>query len=317
MRVLITGVSGAGGSYLAEHARSERAEVHGLVRRATSHVPGLTFHNGDLLDPLSLGLVLEAARPDVVFHLASIASVPRSWEAPGSVLAANVLGTTHLLEAVRRGRQPYPVVVLAGTSAMYGNPVTSPVSEEAPLAPVSPYGASKAAQDHLGAAYAVGVGIPVIRARIFGYVSPRRPDLVCTAFARQMALAERGGPLEIRHGNLDSIRTFMDARDVVRALWVLAQRAPPGAYNVGSTEIASVRLVLNRLMAKSRAGLVAKLDSTLMRNGDVTNQIPNVARLIAATGFTPRYSLEESLSWLLVDARARAEAFASSTWDES
>lgn len=308
-RVLITGVTGSGGSYLAEHILDHvrGVEVHGLSRwRSTTQnldrVSGrVVVHECDLLDFGSVLTSLKEARPDAIFHLAAHANVRASFRTPDSVLTNNILGTCHLLEGVRQlGLDP--VIQICSTSEVYGqvDPKDVPIVESAPLRPVSPYAVSKTAQDLLGWSYFRSYGMKIIRTRMFTYLNPRRTDLFATSFARQIARIELGLQAVLLHGNLDSVRTFIDVRDAVRAYWEAILRCEPGeAYNIGGVTTMTVGECLKRLQALSRSRIRTKVDPRLLRPADVTLQIPSVEKFTKATGWRPRYGFDDSLAALL------------------
>jgi len=319
-RVLITGVTGSGGSYLAEYILQHHpeVEVHGVARwHSTGRYRDVfggkvVIHECDLLDFGAVLSALERSRPDGIFHLAAHANVRASFETPGVVLQNNILGTSNLFEAVRRLRLD-PLIQLCSTSEVYGqvDPKDVPIREEAPLRPVSPYAVSKTAQDLLGWSYFASYGMRIIRTRMFTYLNPRRTDLFATAFARQIAWIEHGLQQELVHGNLDSVRTFIDVRDAMRAYWDALLRCGPGeVYNIGGTTTMTVGDCLRRLMALSRVPIPTRLDPALIRPKDVTLQIPCVDRFVQATGWKPEISFEESLTHLLEHWRqeARREA---------
>lgn len=308
-RVLITGATGSGGSYLAEHIleHEKGVEVHGLSRwHSTTQNAGRTdrrviVHECDLLDFGSVFSALKAARPDAIFHLAAHANVRASFQTPDSVLSNNILGTSHLLEAVRL-LELDPIVQICSTSEVYGqvDPKDVPITESAPLRPVSPYAVSKTAQDLLGWSYFRSYGMKVIRTRMFTYLNPRRTDLFATSFARQIARIELGMQKVLLHGNLDSVRTFIDVRDAVRAYWDAIRLGEPGeVYNIGGATTMTVGECLKRLQALSRSRIPTRVDPKLMRPADVTLQIPSVAKFSAATGWKPRYAFDDSLGALL------------------
>ncbi|MEK7388712.1 MAG: GDP-mannose 4,6-dehydratase [Elusimicrobiota bacterium] len=314
--VLITGVAGSGGSYLAEHIAEHHPEVkiHGLARwRSTAqNLSGVRaqvlVHEADLLDLSSVLAVLETSKPDAIFHLAAHANVRTSFITPTAVLNNNIIGTSHLLEAVRLVR-PDAVVQLCSTSEVYGqvDPKDVPIKESAPLRPVSPYAVSKTAQDLLGWSYFKSYGMKIIRTRMFTYFNPRRADLFATSFARQIAFIERGLLKELTHGNLDSVRTFIDVRDAVRAYWDAILYCIPGeAYNIGGTTTMTVGECLKRLEALSSVPIAKKLLPGLLRPADVTLQIPCVEKFRRATGWKPRYDFDDSLRHLLEHWRREA-----------
>lgn len=317
-RVLITGVGGSGGSYLAEYfvEHHPEVEVHGLARWHSttqdnlSHVDGrVTVHEADLMDLASLLPVLQTVRPEAIFHLAAHANVRASFTTPTAVLGNNILGTSNLLEGVRLTGLD-PLFQLCSTSEVYGqvDPKDVPITEDAPLRPASPYAVSKVAQDLLGRSYFVSYGMRVVRTRMFAYVNPRRTDLFATSFARQVARVEAGLQDEVRHGNLDSVRTLVDVRDAMRAYWEALLYCEPGeAYNIGGTVTVTVGEVLKRLVGLARVPVRTRVDPALLRPTDVTLQIPSIHKFVRATGWAPRYDVDESLTFLLDYWRVRVE----------
>lgn len=319
-RVFITGLNGSGGSYLAEHILDQHpgVEVHGTARwRSTTQNLGrvrdqVTVHETDLNDFGAVLAAVSRARPDAIFHLAAHANVRLSFTNPAAVVSNNIMGTVHLLEAVRHARLD-PVIQICSTSEVYGQvrPEDVPITEESPLRPVSPYAVSKTAQDLLGWSYFRSYGMRVIRTRMFTYINPRRADLFATAFARQVARIELGLQKELVHGNLASVRTFIDVRDAMRAYWEAVVHCKPGeAYNIGGLTTMTVGDLLERLKALSRVPVRTRRERGLMRPADVTLQIPCVDKFIRATGWKPVVPFEQSLSDLLEHCRreARREA---------
>ena len=306
-RVLITGIAGSGGSYLAEYIVQHHpgVEVHGISRwhsTTTSDNLGairnrITVHEADLLDFGSVLAILEKVRPDAIFHLAAYANVRASFLTPSTVLNNNIIGTSNLFEAVRLAKQD-PIIQLCSTSEVYGQvgPKEVPIKEEAPLRPASPYAVSKVAQDLLGWSYFTSYGMRIIRTRMFAYLNPRRTDLFATSFAKQVAWIEQGLQKELVHGNLDSVRTLIDVRDAMKAYWEAVIHCRPGeAYNIGGMTTITVGEFLKRLIALSKVPIPTRYDPKLARPADVTNQIPCVDKFTQETGWKPRYSFEESL----------------------
>ncbi len=317
-RVLITGITGSGGSYLAEYIVREHphVEVHGLSRwHSTTSDDNLqnirrsvTLHECDLLDMGSVTLALIASKPDVIFHLASHANVRCSFETPIAVLHNNIMSTTNLFEGIRILRLK-PIVQLCSSSEVYGlvREDEIPINEEAAIRPASPYAVSKVTQDLLGQVYFESYGIPVIRTRMFTYINPRRADLFSSAFARQVARIEHGLQDELVHGNLDSIRTVVDVRDAMRAYWEATLHCKPGeAYNIGGTKSVTIGDFLKTLISKAKAPIRTRLDRRLLRPTDVTLQVPETKKFLDATGWEPVYTFDESVSFLLDYWRVRA-----------
>jgi len=318
-RVLITGISGSGGSYLAEYIAKYQphVEVHGLSRwhstassenlRAIAHKVNL--HEADLMDSGSVMGVIQQVRPDAIFHLAAHANVRASFITPHAVLANNILGTVNLFEAIRLSKLD-PVIQLCSTSEVYGqvHPKNIPITEDCPICPASPYAVSKVAQDLLGGSYWMSYQMQIIRTRMFAYLNPRRTDLFATSFARQVAWIEAGlQDNVIVHGNLESVRTLIDVRDAMRAYWDAIVWCVPGeVYNIGGVTIMKVGEFLERLIAAAKVPITTRCDPNLLRPADVTLQIPSIEKFAQATGWKPQYSFEDSLSELLGYWRGQA-----------
>ena len=318
-RVLITGIAGSGGSYLAEYIidNCPAVEVYGFSRwHSTADWDNLRavrdnvkIYEVDLTDLGSVLTGLEDARPDAIFHLAAHANVKASFLTPNAVLSNNILGTSNLFEAVRRLRLN-PVIQLCSTSEVYGqlDPQFVPVKEDAPLRPASPYAVSKVAQDMLGWTYFTAYKMRIIRTRMFAYLNPRRADLFATSFARQVAWIENGLQQELVHGNLDSVRTLLDVRDAMRAYWDTILHCQPGeVYNIGGTTTMTVGEFLQRLIALSKVPIPIRCDPELLRPADVTLQIPCIDKFVRQTGWRPTYTFDESVKFLLTYWREEAK----------
>lgn len=308
--VLITGVAGSGGSYLAEYIEKNqpRVELHGLVRwHSTTSVSNLsgvkkiTLHECDLTDASSVFSALEKVKPDAIFHLAAHANVKASFQTPLAVLANNISATANLLEGVRLLKLD-PVIQICSTSEVYGqvDPKNVPIKEDCPYNPASPYAISKLAQDFLGQVYFRSYGMKVIIIRMFTYLNPRRGDLFATSFARQVAKIEKGLQKELLHGNLESVRTVLDVRDGMDAYWLALTKCRFGeAYNIGGTATMTVGEFLNVLKKLARCKIRSRLDPNLLRPNDVTLQIPDTTKFISETGWKPKYKFEDSVKFLL------------------
>lgn len=316
LKVLITGISGSGGSYLADHITENypTVEVHGISRwHSTSSHKNLSkcqgkiqVHECDLTDFSSVLSTIKRVRPDIIFHLASHANVRASFTNPISVIQNNVIGTINLFEALRHvGINPQ--VLHCSTSEVYGQvlPEEVPIKETAPIRAASPYAVSKVAQDLLGLTYFKSYGMRVVRTRMFTYINPRRGDLFATSFANQVVRIERGLQQRLLHGNLDSLRTIIDVRDAMEAYWLAAHEGKPGeVYNIGGTTSISVGDFLEVLKSKAKCPIPSEVDPALVRPSDVTLQVPDTTKFTEATGWKPKYSFEESVEFLLEHCRS-------------
>lgn len=315
-RVLITGISGSGGSYLADYivTHHPKIAVHGISRWHSTTSPKnleksghkIELHECDLNDLSSVISVLRQVRPEAIFHLAAHANVRASFITPLSVLQNNILGTANLLEGIRLAGLN-PVLLVASTSEVYGqvDPKNVPINEDCPINPASPYAVSKVAQDFLSNVYYRSYGLKVIRTRMFTYINPRRGDLFATAFARQVARIEKGEQKILYHGNLNSVRTIIDVRDAAEAYWLAVTKAKIGEiYNIGGTTTVTVGDFLKTLKKLARREIKSQVDKRLLRPSDVTLQIPDVRKFIKDTGWRPHYSFEASLKFLLDHCRS-------------
>lgn len=316
-KVLITGITGSAGSYLAEYIVNNhpKVEVHGISRWHSTTVDDnlkdirskITMHEADLTDMASVIEVLQTVQPDAIFNLAAYANVLASFMTPTAVMYNNILGTSNLFEAIRILKIK-PLIQHCSTSEVYGqvDPKYVPITEDAPLRPVSPYAVSKTTQDLLCWSYFIGYKLPIIRTRMFTYLNPRRTDIFASIFAKQVALIEQGLQKELVHGNLDSIRTIIDVRDAMRAYWEAMTHCQVGeVYNIGGTTTMKVGEFLDKLIALSTVPIPTRVDPTLLRPADVTLQIPSVKKFIAATKWKPKYTFEESISYVLEYWRKR------------
>lgn len=315
-RALITGVRGSGASYLVEELvfNHPEVEVHGIARWHSTDtanrnlrrvVDKITVHDCDLMDLSRVVDVVKRVSPDVIFHVAAHSNVKTSFLYPLAVMQNNVMGTANLLEALRMVNMQ-PLFLTISTSEVYGvvRAEDTPIGERHPIQPVNPYAVSKLAQDALSYAYWMSYGLPVIRTRAFTYLNPRRHDIFATAFARQVVEIELGVRDVLRHGNLDSTRTIIDARDCMRAYWLAATLGTVGeVYNIGGQTTMSVGDFLSLLQTYARCEIRTVPDPSLFRPVDVTMQIPDVSKFRVATGWSPQYSFEESIEFFLDEVR--------------
>lgn len=317
MRILITGITGMVGSHLAEYvlAHHPDVEVHGMVRWRSPRanlvkINGrVTLHEGELRDLHSLVRVLETVRPERIFHLAAQSYVSASFTAPADTLHTNVIGTTNLLDAVRlTGIDPR--IHICSSSEVYGQvrPDEVPIRESNEFRPASPYAVSKCGEDMIALQYFLSYGIKTIRTRMFTHTGPRRGDVFAeSAFAKQIAEVEAGlRPNPIKVGNLNSVRTFADVSDAVRAYWLLLEKCPPGeVYNIGGERTMTVGEMLDVLIGMAGCRIRYEVDPALVRPSDVTLQIPDTSKFRAATGWEPKVPLETTLRDLLDYHRGR------------
>ncbi len=299
---LVTGASGFVGPYVVRELQGTGWEVWTLDRSGPA-CEGAQSVRADLGDEEQVRSALRQANPDVVIHLAAQSSVPASFKDPVRTLSNNLLGTAHLLYAGAE-LDPQPRVLVVGSAEEYGRvrPEDMPIRETQPLAPVSPYGVSKAAQSLLALSLRASHGLPTVVLRPFNHTGPaQRPDFVVPSFARQIARIEAGLDTPVlRVGNLDAKRDFTDVRDIARAYVTAVTQAAAGeVYNLGSGRSVSMRWVLEELLRRSGAEVSVETDPERMTPAGVPELRTDPAKFHEATGWVPRIPLEQTLEDVL------------------
>lgn len=286
MRALITGGKGFVGHWLAAWLSQQGDEVV-VIDKET-----------DVADQAAITAAVARAAPEAIYHLAAMAHVGDSWSSPGEVLRVNVLGTAGLLAAARTAAADARVLVVS-SAEVYGivTPADLPIGEGAPVQPVTPYAASKAAAEQVALQAWRGYGQPVVVVRPFNHVGPGQgPNFAVSALARRIVEAQRAGAESMPVGNLGTRRDFTDVRDVVRAYRSLVVEGEAGEiYNVCSGQDVSIGEVAERLLALSGATLRLVTDPELVRPVDVPVLRGDPAKLEAAIGWRPAIALDDTL----------------------
>jgi GDPmannose 4,6-dehydratase len=241
-RALITGVTGQDGSYLAELLLAEGLEVTGLIRSDPAdalpnieHLRGeLDLLRADLTSPESLAEAIAVARPDDVYHLAAPTFVPDSWRHPAETFAAIAGATASVLTAARDAGHGARVFV-ATSSEIFGNAPSSPQNEDTPLRPNSPYGVAKLAAHLLAGVLRERDGLHVSSGITYNHESPRRPErFVSRKVTRGAAAISLGLEQELLLGNLDAVRDWCFAGDVMRGARAMVGHDEAGDYVLAS-----------------------------------------------------------------------------------
>jgi GDP-4-dehydro-6-deoxy-D-mannose reductase len=306
MRVLITGASGFAGSWLCRHCAEAGDEVVAVSRRGI--VPdgcgqGVAV---DLRDAAAAREAVRAAAPDLIYHLASLTSVGRSWEAPGETLRDNDAITVGMLEALRHGAGGAPVVWVSSCE-VYGTPELLPATEELPIRPANPYAVSKAAGEMLARVYADAYGLEIVIARPFSHSGPGQPPIfLLSNLAYQAAEGRRAGVARLRvaTGNPETRRDFTDVRDVVRAYRLLGHAVcsgPPGAagatFNVSSgRSVSAAEQVALMSQLVSPMPVEHVVDPGRVRATEVMDLRGDPARLRALTAWEPTIALRQTMA---------------------
>jgi len=300
--VLITGAAGFAGSHVVE-VLGGSGDVVGWMHHAPAP-PEIerraAWQRVDLLNPWEGREAIGRLKPSAVIHCAGAPNVAQSWRDTVTPLAANVLATHHLFDALRRTGTPCRVVV-PGSATVYAASSTA-LTEESPVAPSNPYAVSKLAQEQLALRAAREDGVEVIVTRSFNHTGPRQSAAFAAPnMARQIAMIEAGvAEPVIRTGNLEAQRDFTDVRDMARAyVALLRQGAPSMLYNVASGTVRVMRSVLDALVTRARVKVRIETDAALMRPIDTPIVLGDATRLREATGWRPEISFEQTLDDLL------------------
>jgi GDP-4-dehydro-6-deoxy-D-mannose reductase len=299
--VLVTGAAGFAGGHLLELLAARGPVLAWSRSTPPAHLAHLaTWRRVDLLDREAVREAVRVARPRFVYHCAGSPHVSASWDDTTTPLASNVMATHHLLEALgTTGTRPR--VVVTGSATVYARSA-EPITESHPLQPGSPYAVTKLAQEALALRSRAEDGVEVVVARAFNHTGPRQSaDFAAPAFARQVALIERGlAEPVIRVGNLDAERDLTDVRDTVRAYAALMEQGEDGAvYNVANGIGRSIRTVLDGLIARSTHRVEVQIDPTRLRPNDTPRLVGDATRLGKTTGWAPAIPFDQTLDDLL------------------
>ena len=288
MNILITGVTGFVGSHMADYIlqNTEDDKIYATKRwmedtRNVDHIDDERFEfiDCDLLDGLSIKRAVEISKPDKVFHFAAQSFPEVSFKTPVITLQTNTIGTTHLFESIKESEYD-PVIVSVSTSEVYGMPKEDelPIKETNPIRAANPYSISKVGHDLMSQYYYNAYGMKIITTRMFSHEGARRgKEFALSSFAYQIAKGEKSGNYVVKHGNLDSVRTYNHIDDAIRAYWLCSEygdRRYGEVYNIGGNETCTVGEALDMLISKSDKPFEKVLDKDRLRPTDITLQIP-------------------------------------------
>jgi GDPmannose 4,6-dehydratase len=316
---LITGISGMVGSHLADFLiKNTDWKVYGIIRWGDSienleHLSDLINNKeriellyADLNDFPSLLTAVNKSKPNYVFHLAAQSYPQTSFDAPIETLQTNIVGTANLLESIRKSDYKEAIIHVCASSEVFGRVSSDklPINEECSFHPASPYAISKVGTDLIGRYYAEAYNMNIMTTRMFTHTGPRRGDVFSeSTFAKQIAMIEMGlQEPKIYVGNLESLRTYADVRDAVKAYYMLVTVNPIGGeyYNIGGSYTCKIGDMLNYLLSKSTVkNIEIIVDPERLRPIDADLQIPNTNKFKNHTGWSPTISFEQTMDDLL------------------
>ena len=306
MNILITGATGFVGShmvdYILKYSIRPDQKVYCTKRwmedtKNLDHINHDSFEyiDCDLLDGMSVKRAVEISKPSKVFHFAAQSFPEVSFKIPVITLQTNIIGTTHLLESIKESDYD-PTIVSVSSSEVYGNPNKDeiPITEENPIRPANPYSISKVGHDLMSQYYHKAYDMKIITTRMFSHEGARRgKQFALSSFAHQIVQNEKGiGDGFVRHGNLDSVRTYNHIEDAIQAYWLCSNSDKYGeVYNIGGDYTCTVGEALDMLISKSSTTNEKKLDPERVRPTDITLQIPSSDKFRNEYGWRPKKSL--------------------------
>jgi GDPmannose 4,6-dehydratase len=319
-KALITGITGQDGSYLAEFLLSKNFEVHGIIRRASTFNTGridhiyidphepharIFLHYGDLSDSEQISNMIYNIKPDEVYHLGAQSHVRVSFDIPEYTSNVTALGTTRLLEVIRRSGNNVKFYQ-ASSSEMFGNS-PSPQNEETPFKPRSPYAVAKVYAYWMVVNYREGYNMFASNGILFNHESPRRGETFVTRkITRAIANILAGKQRELYLGNLEAKRDWGYAPEYVEAMWRILQTDEPEDFIVGTGDSHSVREFVDR--AFSYVGLrpeeYVKIDQRYFRPTETGELVSDPTKARKKLEWDPKVGFED-LVRIMVDADIR------------
>lgn len=306
-KVLITGITGFAGCYLAEYLLSTgKYDISGtyLFDESLINVKSikgrLNLIKADLSEEKSVFNIVKETSPEIVFHLAALTSPADSFKNPAQTLTNNISLQINLFEAIRKYNLFNTKILIVSSADIYGlvKKEDLPIDEQTPLMPTSPYSVSKIAQDFLGLTYFLSYKLKIVRVRPFNHIGPKQsPNFVVSSFAKQIAEIEKGKREPVLHvGNLETKRDFTNVKDMVRAYVLAIEKVKSGeACNIGSGISYKISDILNKLISMSSSKIKIEKDEALSRPGDNPDLVCDASKFIKLTGWKPLISIDTTL----------------------
>ena len=316
MKTLITGITGQDGSYLTELLLSKGYEVHGVVRRSSSHNTGridhiikdIHLHDGDMSDESSLKNIVNLVRPDEIYNLAAQSHVQTSFGLSEYTADVDALGVLRLLTAIRE-YAPDARFYQAGTSEMFGKVRETPQSELTPFHPRSPYGISKQFAHWTVLNHREAYGMHASNGILFNHEGPRRGEnFVTQKIVKAAVRILLGRQKNLALGNLDARRDWGYAADYVEGMWRMLQQPFPDDYVLATGETHSIREFLDETFQYLELDWenYVVVDSELYRPAEVDLLLGDASKAKRVLGWEPKVRFKE-LVRLMVDAELKGE----------
>ncbi len=316
-KCFIAGITGSGGSYLAEYISKNEKKVKiygsyrslGFKKELKEKINNINLFKVDLNNFKLTKKTLSKIKPDLIYNFASDADVRGSFDDPINNSKNNVTSCVNLLQSIRE-LDLKCLYIHCSTSEVYGNVSKKdlPVKENQKFNPINPYAVTKAYQDFMTQVFSKSFKMKTIITRMFTYNNARRTNLFQTAFAKQIVEFEKKGQKKgiLYHGNLDSKRCHLDINDAMSAYWLVAQKGKIGEiYNISGKKVLSVKKYLDHLIDNTNVKINKKLNKKLVRPIDIPLQLPNSNKFKKHTGWKERISFHKSLENFMQECRER------------
>ena len=297
MKVLIFGIGGFVGTYLAKEFINHGYDVYGSDICENKKLPSkVVFHESNLLDGISVEVLVHKLMPDMIINLAAISSVGNSWNIPQTTIAVNVIGTLNILEAAKK-QTIKPKIMLIGSSEEYESSKNS-INEKMPLNANNPYGISKMAQEKFAKLYRNRYGMKIYCVRSFNHTGVgQKETFVIPGWCRQVAQISKSKKSGIIHvGNLSVVRDFSNVKDIVNAYRLIIESDDCEIiYNVGSGKAVALSEILKYIISLSKQPIKVETDAELIRPLENPVICCDHSLITTRLGWTPKYDIFETI----------------------
>lgn len=298
MSFLVTGANGFIGSHLVDFLLESKYKVIASGKRPRQghkhQSPHYIESLGNIQDPSYLKRLIKESKPDVIVHLAAQSSPGISLDDPGETLNINTISTIHLLDQILKEKIK-PRIILASSSAVYASSRSEPIKEDFNLNPTSPYGISKLLMEQVAGLYTSKHDMDIVLIRPFFLIGPRKVNDVCSEFARTIVNIEKGIQSDLKVGNLEIVRDFLDIRDGIKAIYEVVNSGKTGEkYNISSGVGFSLRYILDIFKGLTDYEVEEKIDSSLIRQIDEIFRVGDSSK-VNSLGWSPVHTIEDTL----------------------
>lgn len=306
-KVLITGITGFAGSYLAESlCKKETYQVFGTylsdesLRNVSAFKNSLHLSKIDLTERKQVYEVIAQIKPDFVYHLAALTSPGDSFKNPTETITNNVTLEVNILEAIKEAKLLNTKIMITSSAYVYGAVSSKelPIDENTSFHPTNPYAVSKITQDYLGLQYFITYKMPIVRVRPFNHIGPRQsPSFVVASFAKKIAEIEKKGKESVLYvGNIETKRDFTDVRDMVKAYELALEKGEIGdVYNIGSGKSYKISKILEKLLSFSKTKITVQVDESLFRLSETLDLVCDSTKFRKKTGWKPEIFIDKTL----------------------